>query len=80
MENNILNVFSFNLLLLVLKFSKLVSCAPTGTLDILVYSGDVDGMVPLVGSRRWIAELGLEVGDLTVVYPEFKLHTLNVMH
>lgn len=27
--------------------------------DILVYSGDVDGIVPVTGTRRWVADLGL---------------------
>lgn len=28
-------------------------------LDILVYSGDVDGSVPVMGTRRWLASLQL---------------------
>lgn len=32
----------------------------TGNLRILVYSGDVDGIVPVVGTRRWTAGLGLK--------------------
>ena len=30
-------------------------------LKILVYSGDVDAIVPLTGTRRWIKRLGLAV-------------------
>jgi hypothetical protein len=30
-----------------------------GTLRILVFSGDVDGILPVVGTRRWVAGLGL---------------------
>jgi Serine carboxypeptidase len=32
-------------------------CAPQ------VFSGDVDGIVPLAGTRRWIASLGLGVKE-----------------
>ncbi len=38
-------------------YSKLLDAK----LKMLVFSGDVDGMVPLVGSRRWVAGLGLPV-------------------
>ncbi len=31
-----------------------------GGLRMLIYSGDVDGIVPVVGTRRWTAGLGLE--------------------
>ena len=30
-------------------------------LSMLVYSGDVDGIVPVIGTRRWIAGLGLPI-------------------
>ena len=30
------------------------------SLRILIYSGDVDGIVPVVGTRRWTAGLGLK--------------------
>ncbi|MEW5304504.1 MAG: hypothetical protein WDW36_007114 [Sanguina aurantia] len=30
-----------------------------GSLRMLVFSGDVDGIVPVVGTRRWVAALGL---------------------
>lgn len=33
----------------------------TGTLKILVYSGDVDAIVPVVGTRRWVSRLGRPV-------------------
>ena len=33
--------------------------AAAGTLRILVFSGDVDGILPVVGTRRWVAGLGL---------------------
>jgi hypothetical protein len=32
-------------------------------LRILVYSGDVDGIVPVVGTRRWVSSLRLKVGS-----------------
>nr|QKY15203.1 serine carboxypeptidase 24 isoform a (SCPL24) [Polytomella parva] len=32
-----------------------------GKLRIQIYSGDVDGIVPLVGTRRWVAGFGLPV-------------------
>lgn len=32
----------------------------TASLRILIYSGDVDGIVPVVGTRRWTAGLGLQ--------------------
>ncbi|KAK9824563.1 hypothetical protein WJX72_011326 [[Myrmecia] bisecta] len=32
-------------------------------LKMLVYSGDVDGIVPVIGSRRWISSLGLPIRD-----------------
>eukprot|EP00200_Dunaliella_tertiolecta_P006034 CAMPEP_0202355440 /NCGR_PEP_ID=MMETSP1126-20121109/10335_1 /ASSEMBLY_ACC=CAM_ASM_000457 /TAXON_ID=3047 /ORGANISM="Dunaliella tertiolecta, Strain CCMP1320" /LENGTH=561 /DNA_ID=CAMNT_0048948059 /DNA_START=38 /DNA_END=1723 /DNA_ORIENTATION=+ len=32
----------------------------TGGLRFLVYSGDVDGIVPVVGTRRWVSGLGLQ--------------------
>ena len=35
------------------------SLAAAGTLRILVFSGDVDGILPVVGTRRWVAGLGL---------------------
>ncbi len=31
----------------------------SGSLRILVFSGDVDGILPVVGTRRWVANLGL---------------------
>lgn len=30
-------------------------------LDILIFSGDVDGIVPVIGTRRWVASLQLPV-------------------
>lgn len=30
-------------------------------LDILVFSGDVDGIVPVIGTRRWLASLQLPI-------------------
>ena len=30
-------------------------------LDILVFSGDVDGIVPVIGTRRWLASLQLSI-------------------
>ena len=33
----------------------------SSNLRILVFSGDIDGMVPVVGTRRWVASLGLEI-------------------
>ena len=30
-------------------------------LRVLIYSGDVDGCIPHVGTRRWVASLGLPV-------------------
>lgn len=30
-------------------------------LDMLVFSGDIDGIVPLIGTRRWINTLDLKV-------------------
>ena len=30
-------------------------------LDMLVYSGDVDGIVPVIGTRRWMTALGLPI-------------------
>ena len=30
-------------------------------LDILVFSGDVDGIVPVIGTRRWLASLELPI-------------------
>lgn len=37
----------------------------------LVYSGDVDGIVPVVGTRRWVASLRLKVryGDSCIAAP-----------
>ncbi|KAK9808334.1 hypothetical protein WJX73_003210 [Symbiochloris irregularis] len=32
-------------------------------LQILIYSGDVDGIVPVIGTRRWTAGLGLPITD-----------------
>ncbi len=32
-------------------------------LEMLVYSGDVDAIVPVIGTRRWIATLGLGVQE-----------------
>jgi len=42
-----------------------VPIAPAaGTLRLLVYSGDIDGIVPVTGSRRWVADsLGLVVSQ-----------------
>jgi len=33
------------------------------TLDILIYSGDVDAIVPIIGTRQWIQRLELEVEE-----------------
>ena len=30
-------------------------------LNILIFSGDVDGIVPVTGSRRWIKKLGVDI-------------------
>ena len=30
-------------------------------LDILIFSGDVDGIVPVIGTRRWLASLELPI-------------------
>lgn len=30
-------------------------------LDILIFSGDVDGIVPVIGTRRWLASLQLPI-------------------
>ena len=30
-------------------------------LDILIFSGDVDGIVPVIGTRRWVASLQLPI-------------------
>lgn len=35
--------------------------SPGDPLRILIFSGDIDGMVPVVGTRRWVASLGLAV-------------------
>ncbi|KAL4520091.1 hypothetical protein Ndes2526B_g01364 [Nannochloris sp. 'desiccata'] len=32
-------------------------------LEFLVYSGDIDAIVPIIGTRRWIRKLGLEVEE-----------------
>jgi len=32
-------------------------------LDFLVYSGDIDAIVPIIGTRKWIRDLGLEVEE-----------------
>ncbi|GAX79633.1 hypothetical protein CEUSTIGMA_g7074.t1 [Chlamydomonas eustigma] len=33
----------------------------SGSLRILVFSGDVDGILPVVGTRRWVSGLGLPI-------------------
>lgn len=32
-------------------------------LDLLVYSGDVDAIVPVIGTRKWVRDLGLGVEE-----------------
>lgn len=32
----------------------------SGSLRMLIFSGDVDGIVPVVGTRRWVTALGLK--------------------
>lgn len=32
---------------------------PAEELRIMVFSGDVDGILPVVGTRRWVEGLGL---------------------
>lgn len=39
-------------------------------LRMLVYSGDVDGIVPVVGTRRWVASLRLKVGYHGTPWPQ----------
>jgi len=39
------------------KYAKLL----TKGLKILIFSGDVDGIVPVTGTRRWIKKLGLDI-------------------
>lgn len=40
-------------------YHKLLKEAPH--IKIVVYSGDVDGIVPVLGSRRWIESLKLPI-------------------
>jgi serine carboxypeptidase-like clade 2 len=42
-------------------YQSLIFSPGSANLRILIFSGDIDGMVPVVGTRRWVATLGLEV-------------------
>jgi len=35
----------------------------SGSLDMLIYSGDIDAIVPVIGTRNWIRSLKLKVED-----------------
>lgn len=44
-------------------YRKLLDQDAVHPLHILVYSGDVDAIVPIIGTRRWISALNLSVAD-----------------
>ncbi len=62
----------FSPVLLIYKISRddlLSSMIPTykelldSGIKMLVYTGDVDAIVPIIGTRQWIESLGLEVEE-----------------
>lgn len=65
----VMEVACFTLFMLIRRDDLFTSMLPKyqdilrhdANLDILVFSGDVDGIVPVIGTRRWLASLQLPI-------------------